>query len=74
MSGNLTLRDFRTFLVERAKCYDKFFKESEAVGGWMPPSEIERRTAESELLHNTRENYLAALVILDDFEKLMAEA
>ena len=38
-----------------------------------PPAEIEGRTAESELLHNTREDYLAALVILDDFEKLMVE-
>lgn len=73
MSNDLTLRDFRTFLVTRAECYDKFFKESEAVGGWMSPAEIEERTAESELLHNTREDYLAALVILDDFEKVMAE-
>lgn len=74
MTQEPTLRDFRTFLEARAKCYDKFFKESEAVGGWMSPAEIERRTAESELLHDTREDYLAALVILDDFEKLMAEA
>lgn len=74
MSNHLTLRDFRAFLEARAKCYDKFFKESEAVGGWMSPAEIEGRTAESELLHDTRENYLAALVILDDFENLMAEA
>ena len=73
MNGPLTLSDFRTFVVARAKSYDKFFKESEAVMGWMPPDEIERRTAESELLHRARADCLAALVILDDFEKVMAE-
>lgn len=29
---------------------------------------------EQEAMHDTRENYIAALVILDDFEKVMTEA
>ena len=40
----------------------------------MPPSNLEKRMGESELLHKTRRELLAALFILNDCEKVIAEA
>lgn len=74
MSNHLTLRDFRTFLEARAKEYDSLLRWVESHTGWLAPHELEDACLKSELWHSEREHYLHAIAMLNEFEKLKAEA
>ncbi|MBS3021642.1 hypothetical protein DJFAAGMI_04416 [Comamonas sp. PE63] len=71
MSNEITLMRLREFMLERAMCYDHFFKESESRSGWLTPGELRRACQESELLFDARETYVAALMVLEEFEQSM---